>query len=170
MFDEPTEIGESVDNLRKDLEEIDTKTEELKKYELATHLETKELRDALETNDQRGILAARLLESYVKSVKTRLNAVEQTYQLIDKFVFLINSFLRMKEIIYTVTAGFSIVSKNGISLPNQVIYHLARSSSSTIFLFYHNMTRPSIFIIDRHEISLNIKWQRNLLLSPVVNY
>lgn len=163
MFDELSEISEGFDHLNKDLEEIDAKTAELQKYELATHLDTRELREALVASDKGGALAGRLLESYVRSVKTRINAVEQTYQLIDQFVSLVNSFFRMKKILYTVSSGFSIISENGASLQPKA---LSSGEKQLLLLFCSVLSHrdtPSVFIVDEPEISLNIKWQRSLL-------
>ncbi|WP_176667905.1 ATP-binding protein [Variovorax sp. SG517] len=110
-------------------------------------------------------LAAELLKPYVKSLEGRLEAVEPIYQIIDRFVSIVNSFLSDKSIAFSLSSGFSIQNRLGAPLtPAQ----LSSGEQQLLLLFSYVLTardQPSVFMIDEPEISLNIKWQRQLVQS-----
>ena len=148
------------------LEYIDSKTAEHARYELSTHLPTDEFREALgKHKTEKSELAAEVLEPYIKSVQGRLEAVDPIYQLIDRFITIINELLRDKEITFKLSQGFSIKNRLGVALsPSQ----LSSGEQQLLLLFCHVLTArdtPSVFMIDEPEISLNIKWQRQLVQS-----
>lgn len=151
-------------DLVKQLSYIDTKTSEHARYELATHLPTIDFRKALSgRSKQKNELAAELLKPYIKSLEGRLEAVEPIYQLTDKFVTLVNNLLRDKTISFKLSQGFNIQNSLGEKLtPAQ----LSSGEQQLLLLFCHVLTArdaPTIFMIDEPEISLNIKWQRQLV-------
>lgn len=152
--------------LIKKLGSIESRTAELAQYELATILPTTEFKKALQTRSQKKRnLAAELLNPYVKSLESRLDAVEPTYSLVDRFVRIINGFLRDKSLSFQQRNGFVIQSKLGTTLqPSE----LSSGEQQLLLLFSYVLTareKPSVFIIDEPEISLNIKWQRQLVQS-----
>ena len=148
----------------KQLTLIEAKTAELANYELATQLSTSEFKKALSV---RGIdkqsLAAELLQPYIKSLEGRLEAVEPIYRIIDRFVRIVNDLLRDKTISFKLSHGFSINNRLGNPLtPAQ----LSSGEQQLLLLFCCVLTareKPSVFMIDEPEISLNIKWQRQLV-------
>lgn len=95
------------------LEEIETRTRLLEEYELATALDMGAFKASLtsETNEQRE-LSLELIKPYIESVWSRLDAISQIYEILDRFVTNVNSFLNGKRIVYKLTKGFSIVTKN----------------------------------------------------------
>jgi energy-coupling factor transporter ATP-binding protein EcfA2 len=156
----------SIPELLKQLTRIDEKSKEHAHYELATHLPTNEFRKALSgRSTKKTELAAELLQPYVKSVEGRLEAVEPIYQLIDRFVKIVNGLLTDKNIAFKLSQGFTIQNKLGISLkPAQ----LSSGEQQLLLLFCYVLTArdtPTIFMIDEPEISLNVKWQRQLVQS-----
>jgi ABC-type lipoprotein export system ATPase subunit len=110
-------------------------------------------------------LAAELLQPYVKSVEGRLEAVDPIYQLIDRFVSIVNGLLSDKAISFKLSQGFSIHNRLGVPLkPAQ----LSSGEQQLLLLFCYVLTArdaPTVFMIDEPEISLNIKWQRQLIQS-----
>jgi predicted ATP-dependent endonuclease of OLD family len=148
------------------LKQIETMTKEFALYELATELSTAELTKALRARSLRSSsLAAELLEPYIASLEGRLRAVQPVYHTIDRFVSIINQFLSDKSLIFRLTQGFKVQNKlDAILSPSQ----LSSGEQQLLLLFYYVLTgrdKPSIFIIDEPEISLNIKWQRRLVQS-----
>ena len=82
---------------------------------------------------------------------------------IDTLVDLMNSFYRDKQISYDVHAGFAIKTMGGNPLKPQM---LSSGERHLLLLFCNTvqaLDKPSIFVIDEPEISLNVKWQRRLL-------
>ncbi|KAA6455971.1 ATP-binding protein [Acidobacteria bacterium AB60] len=159
---EPAEIGALV----KQLSLIESRTNEFARYELATELSTTEFKKALQSRSPaQKTLAAELLKPYIKSLESRLDAVEPIYTLIDEFVRTINGFLRDKSISFKQSEGFAI--RNRLDSPLKPA-DLSSGEQQLLLLFSYVLTAremPSVFIIDEPEISLNIKWQRQLIQS-----
>lgn len=163
---QPAAAQDTVEDLLRQLAYIDTKTAEHARYELATHLPTQDFRKALGgRSSAKNELAAELLKPYIKSVEGRLEAVEPIYQLIDRFVTIVNGLLSDKSITFRLSQGFNIQNKLGVNLePSQ----LSSGEQQLLLLFCYVLTArdtPTVFMIDEPEISLNIKWQRQLVQS-----
>lgn len=152
--------------LIKKLGSIESRTAAFAQYELATVLPTADFKKALQARSaNKRNLAAELLNPYVKSLESRLDAVEPTYSLLDRFVRIINGFLRDKSLSFKQRNGFIIQSKLGTILQPS---DLSSGEQQLLLLFSYVLTareKPSVFIIDEPEISLNIKWQRQLVQS-----
>lgn len=153
-------------DLVKQLTAIETKTNELSRYELATPLTTAEFKKALVARAKRkSSLAAELLTPYIRSLERRLDAVDPIYRTIDRFVSIVNGFLSDKTLSFQLSRGFSIHNRLGNQLnPAQ----LSSGEQQLLLLFCYVLTardQPSVFMIDEPEISLNIKWQRQLIQS-----
>jgi predicted ATPase len=145
---------------------IEIKTEEYARYELASGLSVTKFRKALSSKvKEKSLLATELLKPYINSLEGRLDAVEPIYRIIHRFVAIINNFLRDKSIAFKLSQGFSIHNKLGNLLePSQ----LSSGEQQLLLLFCYVLTardNPTIFMIDEPEISLNIKWQRQLVQS-----
>ena len=156
----------SVKELLQQLARIDSKSSEHARYELATHLPTNDFRKALSgRSTKKTELAVELLKPYIKSVEGRLEAVDPLYQLIDRFVSIVNGLLSDKTISFKLSQGFNIQNRLGVPLkPAQ----LSSGEQQLLLLFCYVLTArdtPTVFMIDEPEISLNIKWQRQLVQS-----
>lgn len=152
--------------LVKQLTAIELRTTELSRYELATSLTTSEFKKALGARGkEKSSLAAELLTPYIKSLERRLDAVEPIYRIIDRFVTTVNCFLSDKSLSFQLSNGFSIHNRLGHPLtPAQ----LSSGEQQLLLLFCYVLTardQQSVFMIDEPEISLNIKWQRQLIQS-----
>lgn len=156
----------SIAELLKQLSAIDTQSQEHARYELATHLPTNEFRKTLGgRTTKKTQLAAELIQPYVKSVEGRLAAVEPIYQLINRFVKIVNSLLADKAVDFKLSQGFTIENRLAVALrPAQ----LSSGEQQLLLLFCYVLIArdtPTIFMIDEPEISLNVKWQRQLVQS-----
>ncbi len=96
-------------------------------------------------------------------------SIEQTINknLIDNLIKIINSFFHNKFISFDINSGLEIrltANNNEKLTPNM----LSSGEKHLLLLFLTAISaseKPSIFIIDEPEISLNIKWQRKLISS-----
>ncbi|MEW5714560.1 AAA family ATPase [Pseudomonas sp. SB113] len=154
----------NTDDLLKMLAEVELKSNELAIYELAAPLSIVELKKSLTTRSKaKRDLAAGFLKPYVESLKGRIEAVDPIYNVLHRFVKIVNDFLVDKKIEYKVSRGFNIVSSLGVDLtPN----HLSSGEQQLLLLFCYVLTgrdKPCVFMIDEPEISLNVKWQRKLV-------
>jgi energy-coupling factor transporter ATP-binding protein EcfA2 len=159
-------VAVSIPDLLRQLSIIDMKSAEHAQYELATHLPTAEFRKTIGgRKTAKTLLAAELLQPYVKSVEGRLEAVEPIYQLIDRFIKIVNGLLTDKSIDFKLSQGFTIRNRLGLTLkPAQ----LSSGEQQLLLLFCYVLTArdtSTIFMIDEPEISLNVKWQRQLVQS-----
>jgi energy-coupling factor transporter ATP-binding protein EcfA2 len=160
------EANASDEQLVKRLIAIEAKTTQLARFELATELTTIEIRKALLVKSvPKRRLAAGLMKPYVESLEGRLKAVDPIYQIIDRFVSIVNSLLTDKTINFQLSTGFSITNRLGAPLTAS---QLSSGEQQLLLLFCYVLTardQPSVFMIDEPEISLNIKWQRTLVQS-----
>jgi energy-coupling factor transporter ATP-binding protein EcfA2 len=152
--------------LIRQLTSIETKTAQLSQYELATPLSTVDFKKALNARTQaKRTLTANLLSPYINSVDGRLNAIDPIYKIIDRFILTVNGLLTDKSIYFKLSQGFSFKNKNGETLDAG---QLSSGEQQLLLLFCYVLVArdtPSIFMIDEPEISLNIKWQRQLIQS-----
>lgn len=161
------EMGKvDVDSLSRQLSLIEIKTSLLANYDLAIPLPMAGFKKALTNNAaSRPELAASLLKPYIESIEGRLEAVEPIYQLVHRFVETINQFLSDKKIEFKVGTGFKLKNRKGVELdPTQ----LSSGEQQLLLLFCYVLTArdtSTVFMIDEPEISLNIKWQRQLVQS-----
>ncbi len=156
----------SPEKLANRLTAIETKTSEYARYELATPLAMDEFKLALGMSSEgKTNVAANLLEPYVRSLESRLEALEPIYELVDRFITIVNGFLSDKLVSFTPSRGFRIANKLGVDLePGQ----LSSGEQQLLLLLCYVLVardQPSVFMIDEPEISLNIKWQRQLVQS-----
>jgi len=145
---------------------IDKKSAELATYELSTHLPAVDFKKALGSKSRKKQeLAVELLAPYLASVQSRIDAIEPTYKLVDRFIKIVNSLLSDKVIQFKLSQGFVIVNSLGRLLkPSQ----LSSGEQQLLLLFSYVLTAreaPTVFMIDEPEISLNVKWQRQLIQS-----
>lgn len=150
------------------LEEIERLTKNFSKYELATILDTKTFHSAL-SDDSKSYyhVSVELLRPYINSLESRLNALTPIYNIIDKFVTTINGMLNDKTIGYNLKVGFYI--KSTLDEPLEPV-HLSSGEQQLLLLFLYVLVArdsKSLFMIDEPEISLNIKWQRNLIQALI---
>lgn len=104
-----------------------------------------------------------VLEPYITSVKARLDALEPIRVQLAAFVDTMNSYYRNKSVHLDVDHGLTIRAATGDRLAPGV---LSSGEGQLLFLFATTLLakeRASLFMIDEPELSLNVKWQRQLL-------
>jgi len=160
---QPRNLPFDTAELLKKIDSIQTRTRELATYGLETPLSMEEFKNALtETQHE---LAADLLKPYIDSLEGRLDALALIFKIIDRFVSTVNSFLSDKTIEYKLAQGIRIQNRLGVTLEPA---HLSSGEQQLLLLFCYVLTareKPTVFMIDEPEISLNIKWQRQLIQS-----
>jgi ABC-type dipeptide/oligopeptide/nickel transport system ATPase component len=106
-----------------------------------------------------------VVKPYIDSTNKRLDALEPVQRMIRIFLSSLNKFFRYKRITFRMGAGFQIFGMQEETLmPDQL-----SSGEQQLLLIFCNVlasrSGASLFIIDEPEISLNVKWQRNLVDS-----
>lgn len=163
--DFPSEIAnDELQKLNYKIETLGDETKRLAKYELATALDMTEFSRVLQFQENsNSSLSIDLLKPYIESLDVRLDAVRSIYIIINKFITIVNELLTDKEMGFHLSQGFYIKNKFNETLnPAQ----LSSGEQQLLLLFCNVLVardKPSLFIIDEPEISLNIKWQRKLI-------
>ncbi|WP_406869767.1 AAA family ATPase [Paraburkholderia fungorum] len=110
-------------------------------------------------------MVEQVIEPYVASIEARLNALEPTLRIVSTFIRSLNDYFSYKQIRYSPSQGFQI---HGISGSPLGIEQLSSGEQQLLLIFLSLLAtneNNSIFIIDEPEISLNVKWQRDLIYS-----
>ncbi len=137
------------------------------RFGLATRVAISELRPVLESASPSNRRAIRqILSPYIRSVEARLNALEDLRDALQTFTDIFSRFFNYKDLRFDIRRGISIKLAHGSS---RVTPEILSSGEKQLLLLFCNVllarSRPSVFIIDEPELSLNIKWQRELISS-----
>ena len=155
---------EIIEDLLLQLDKIEEDSQSYSSYEITGAIDMAHFRNALTTGPEQGRgISAKLIDPYVRSVLSRLEAIDPVYKSLDKFIREINSFLTRKELRFSLPNGFAIFNNVGDELEAA---QLSSGEQQLLLMFCYAFTaqdQPSVFIVDEPEISLNIKWQRQLL-------
>ena len=148
------------------VKKLESRYKEFAQYRLLPKFSGKEILAAVSSVPPSNTsIMIKVLNPYLESLKKKLEAMNEVYMRVNSFVSIINRFLTNKKLAYNLHSGMTITANDGTSLEPAML----SSGERHLFLLFCNslvaVDRPSIFIIDEPEISLNIKWQRRLLDS-----
>ncbi|GME29669.1 MULTISPECIES: AAA family ATPase [unclassified Pantoea] len=156
--------NDELQKLSAKIESLGAETKRLAKYELTTALDMTEFSRVLQFQENtNSSLSIDLLKPYIESLDVRLEAVRSIYITIDRFITIVNELLTDKEMGFHLSQGFYIKNKFKETLTSA---QLSSGEQQLLLLFCNVLVardKPSLFIIDEPEISLNIKWQRKLI-------
>jgi predicted ATP-dependent endonuclease of OLD family len=108
-----------------------------------------------------------IISPYLDGLEARLQALSEIKETVEQLLKTINAFMTNKEVSFNISRarGFQIRSSTREELEPRM---LSSGERHLLLLFCNTVTAldtQSIFIIDEPEISLNVKWQRNLINS-----
>jgi hypothetical protein len=107
----------------------------------------------------------RIVEPFVESTRAKLDALQEVLNAVSGFVTTLNSFFRDKRVEFDLKNGITNKANEGAILEPAL---LSSGEKQLLLLFCTILVvrdESTIFLIDEPEISLNIKWQRNLIKS-----
>ena len=146
------------------IHDLSERDREFAPFGLASGFADKELSEALAAagpRSQRVIME--ILQPYLESVEARLDAVSSLQATLSTFVLWMNRLLKDKYVTLRLPRGIEIFTDAGELLSPEYLssgeQHLLLLLASTLYA----QERPSLFVIDEPELSLNMKWQRQLL-------
>jgi energy-coupling factor transporter ATP-binding protein EcfA2 len=148
------------------LKEQGRRSPDFVRFGLIKPLKVDEIIEDLRAADQqvRDTMLA-VIEPYVTGIKARLDALDPVRAQLSAFVDTMNSFYRNKTVDLDVDRGLKITAKTGESLAPSV---LSSGEGQLLYLLASTIVakeQSNLFMIDEPEISLNVKWQRQLLAS-----
>lgn len=157
--------AKSKDDLILEIDEVEKKVAPYVKLGLIEKFDSKTIKSTIiqtKTTTQLKNLRT-IIAPYIESINAKLNALERIKDTLYSFVDSINSYFSNKEISFHINTGFTLRLKGGDPIDFSM---LSSGEKQLLLLFINTITSAevaTIFIIDEPEISLNIKWQRNLI-------
>lgn len=162
-----TELADStakVEKVKKVLLTLERRNEQFARLGLTSGLDVGQLITIMEkgTSESQNIIL-NVLKPYTEGIKVRLDALEEIQQIITRLLENINELYVDKRVLFNINEGLSIVSRTQMPLTPGM---LSSGEKQLLLLLCDTIAareKPSIFIIDEPEISLNVKWQRRLI-------
>ncbi|TMI69549.1 MAG: hypothetical protein E6H09_19090 [Bacteroidetes bacterium] len=153
------------EELIKEIEIIEEKVKPYVKLGLIESFDSKTIKNTINQSKTPARLRSlrAILAPYIESINAKLQALEKLKDVIYLFLNSTNQYFTNKEIDFNLSTGFSLVQKGGEAIDFSL---LSSGEKQLLLLFINTITAAdvaTIFIIDEPEISLNIKWQRNLI-------
>jgi len=146
------------------LRDLERRSAAYAEFGLSTPFAAKEFEDILlQAPEDRRQLLGDVLAPYLEGIQARLNALQSVQQLLVTFTSALNSFFTDKTLHFTPRDGITISTTDGESLPPLA---LSSGERQLLLLLCNTLVARDdtrLFIIDEPEISLNVKWQRDLL-------
>ncbi|TAE54278.1 MAG: hypothetical protein EAZ87_22335 [Nostocales cyanobacterium] len=161
-------LPKSPNILINELRNADNISKNFARFGLMSPLESQKIINILNNiiftqNSQVKSTISSVLNPYLDSVYARFKALESIQSLLTTFESTINKFFHDKYIKIHVTDGIKIFTDENIELSSE---NLSSGEKQLLLLFCNTLTvrdKATIFIIDEPEISLNVKWQRQLI-------
>jgi energy-coupling factor transporter ATP-binding protein EcfA2 len=153
------------DNLIEQLEAYEQKSQDFSRFGLMLPLSTKKIVNVLKSHPEANhSIIPNILTPYIDGIEGRFDALKETYNILSLFEQTINKlFFNDKYIRLHVQNGIKIFTDQREELSSEL---LSSGEKQLLLLFCNTLTarnKATIFIIDEPEISLNIKWQRQLI-------
>ncbi len=155
------------ESLKKRIDQIENRSRELSKYALLPAFTGSAILKQLgSTKDMSTLnIMAHIVAPYLESLERRLDALADTFKVVDNLVTILNGFLSQTSVQFELHEGLTITTRRGDKLGPE---DLSSGERHLLLIFCNTvaaLSHPSIFIVDEPEISLNIKWQRSLISS-----
>jgi energy-coupling factor transporter ATP-binding protein EcfA2 len=155
-----------VEDASQGLSSLVTRSEAFSALGLMPRLEFNELIAQIDREEpETKAVIARVLQPYIDSISARLNALASVQEVIETFVRLLNEFYAGKSASFDLKNGLVLRQPNKKKLP---LGALSSGEKQLLLLFCATISaraQATIFVIDEPELSLNVKWQRQLLES-----
>lgn len=155
----------NIDELINLLKRLEKLSKNYSKYLLIAPLKINEIIDVIKTSPE-GVYDSiyAVLHPYVDGIMAKLEALQDVYILIEKFINNLNKFFKDKRVEFNINKGIKIYSGE-----SELKHNMLSSGEKQLLMLFCNIfparEHRSVFIIDEPEISLNIKWQRKLIKS-----
>lgn len=173
--EETKEEKVTIEELRERLVNLKERSQKFSQFGLSSPFAIDELIPLIEKSEDQKIGAInQVLSPYIRSFEERLNVLEELRQTIETFSNIFGKFYNFKQLSFDAQQGIRI-SENYESDEDTEDHDLnpklLSSGEKQLLLLFCNVllarSRPCIFIIDEPELSLNIKWQRELISSLI---
>jgi len=160
-----TDLSSKVDDLRDILNEVIQRSVVFSNLGFISDSEFKKILPAFRAKSSQKLgLIYKILEPYIKGLQAKLDALTVIQQQVSSFIDGLNSYFKNKQIMFSIKEGFKILQDYS---GEELEFNKLSSGEKQLVQVFANVilasSKATIFIVDEPEISLNIKWQRNLL-------
>ncbi len=155
----------SFEKLLEKAESLSKRSTTFSRFGLVTSLRIRKLLPDLKgvSAQKKGVIT-QVLSPYIRSFEARLDALEKLREALDTFSEIFSRFYQHKKLSINMERGIRIELSHG---EDSIDPEVLSSGEKQLLLLFCNVmlarSRPSVFIIDEPELSLNIKWQRELV-------
>ena len=161
----PTVIWDEKALLEKELKELEGISEKFAEFDLGSAIDAAPLAESLSSADELTLpVVVQVLRSFLNGQRARLSALDVLYKKMHNFVATTNEYLTDKTLELDISKGLAIRIPGGELNPA-----LLSSGEQHLLLLLLNVftagEQPRLFIIDEPELSLNVKWQRQMVDS-----
>jgi energy-coupling factor transporter ATP-binding protein EcfA2 len=108
-------------------------------------------------------IVVRVLEPYLNGNRARIDALDEISRLLSFFTDSLNTFLKDKRVDFDIRAGLRVLTEDSIELNPTALSSGERQLLVLLCNVLSARQRSSLFLVDEPELSLNIKWQRELV-------
>jgi len=151
------------DALATALKQHERRSAEYSKYGLTTPLNVEPFIQSMSQSDQAAMqVLYTVMRPYVDGINVRLAPLKSVYDAIHSLLQSVNTFYRNKTVHFNVDKGFTFKSGEERLDPR----FLSSGERQLLLLFCNTILargQASLLIIDEPELSLNVKWQRQLI-------
>jgi hypothetical protein len=133
------------------------------KFGLTPEFDIEDIIESLQSAPKHVKILKIVLEPYLEGQQARLNALQELQNVINSFVSLLENFYTHKRVTVHLQQGLQIRAHTGQALAPAV---LSSGEKQLLLLFCNAISarrERTILMIDEPEISLNVKWQRELI-------
>ena len=163
--DRVDDISEENSRLRKELADLETISAEYAAFDLGSAIDAAPLLESLTSADESTLpIVVQVLRSFQTGQRARLNALSSLYTKMSNIVSTTNNYFTDKSIRLALSKGLTIEIPSGELEPES----LSSGEQHLLLLFLNVLspkTRPRLYLIDEPELSLNVKWQRQIVDS-----
>ncbi len=162
----PEQLETTIDQLMSKVDELSKQVEGLSDLGFTTAIPRDDLYDAITSLAPEHIpTVGKLLQPYFDSIEARVQGLLPIANRLTVFSDIVNEFFRSKTFSLNAVRGIEIESRNGEPISPQML----SSGEKHLLLMLCNIlvgtSGRSLFLIDEPELSLNVKWQRELIAS-----
>lgn len=167
LFDADLTANSNLDQVRSELEELQSKQEKLQKYGLA---DIKNVSYIFTLDKDKLDRFSAELSIYLEDANAKYRVFESTINKLELYERIVNKKLTFKKMKLSSSNGIEVVSDEGKDL---LLCDLSSGEQEILVLFYKLIFESDVnlLLIDEPEISLHIGWQKEIMenLKSVVN-
>ena len=165
LDDVKTDLQAQLKEALGDLKKLEAQNQRLSNLGISPALDLDSVSQSVEsaTSANHAVLN-KILKTYIDSLNARLSALNPVGDVIETFLNLLNDLFKHKFVSFSPSQGFTVYSS---SHSNELdVEQLSSGEQQLLLMFCYLLIsndHQCVFMIDEPEISLNVKWQRELI-------